>query len=54
MGPGSRPGRRLLSVIARRPAPVLDPIGDDGTTQYSRALMMSKNALEYWVTRFRG
>ena len=22
--------------------------------QYSRALMMNTNALEYWVTRFRG
>ena len=26
----------------------------DRATQYSRALMMNKNALEYWVTRFRG
>jgi len=26
----------------------------DRATQYSRALMMNKNALEYCVTRFRG
>jgi len=32
----------------------LDLIGDDRATQYSRALMMNMNALEYWITRFRG
>jgi hypothetical protein len=26
----------------------------DRATQYSRALMMNKSALEYWITRFRG
>jgi hypothetical protein len=26
----------------------------DRATQYSRALMMNTNALEYWITRFRG
>jgi hypothetical protein len=26
----------------------------DRATQYSRALMMNTDALEYWVTRFRG
>jgi hypothetical protein len=26
----------------------------DRATQYSRELMMNKNALEYWITRFRG
>jgi hypothetical protein len=26
----------------------------DRAIQYSRALMMNKNALEYWITRFRG
>jgi hypothetical protein len=26
----------------------------DRATQYSRAPMMNTNALEYWVTRFRG
>ena len=37
-----------------RPSPVADLIGDDRATQYSRAVMMNTNALEYWVTRFRG
>jgi hypothetical protein len=26
----------------------------DRATQYSRALVMNMNALEYWITRFRG
>jgi hypothetical protein len=26
----------------------------DRATQYSRAPMMNANALEYWITRFRG
>jgi hypothetical protein len=26
----------------------------DRTTQYSRAVVMNTNALEYWITRFRG
>jgi hypothetical protein len=26
----------------------------DRATQYSRALTMNTNALEYWITRFRG
>jgi hypothetical protein len=37
-----------------RPAPVLDLIGDDRATQYSRALIVNTDALEYWITRFRG
>ena len=40
-----------------RPAPVLDLIGDDRATQYSRALMRCNaqtSALEYWITRVRG
>jgi hypothetical protein len=28
--------------------------GLDRATQYSRTLMMNTNALEYWITRFRG
>jgi hypothetical protein len=27
-------------------------IGDDRATQYSRALVMNGNALEYWITRW--
>jgi hypothetical protein len=45
---------RELTSSCHRPAPVLDLIGDDRATQYSRAPMMNTNALEYWVTRFRG
>jgi hypothetical protein len=26
----------------------------DRATQYSRAVAMNTNALEYWITRFRG
>ena len=45
---------RGVTSRRHRPAPVLDPIEDDRATQYSRALMMNTDALEYWVTRFRG
>jgi hypothetical protein len=43
---------RYSVVIARRLSST--PIGDDRATRYSRAPMTNGNALEYWITRFRG
>ena len=52
---GKTMSREREGMFSRhRPAPVLDPIGDDRAIQYSRVLMMNRNALEYWITRFRG
>jgi uncharacterized membrane protein YfcA len=47
-------GSRSVSASAAASARSSPPMSPTARCQYSRALMINTNALEYWITRLRG